>query len=296
MNSQTNVVSFKKGEGMPSKNGYVSLWRDIQKQDWYKDSQAVHLFTHFLLTATNKSRETNFKGQPVYLNQGQLFITYSLIEKVTGISKEKARRLIGKFKKQGQISVLNITESNRIIGQIITILGYKKWQKSDTPTDTPTDTPETAEIKAFKGYTDTLPDTPTDTQNNNVLNNKEKSMTDSNESISQKPCYQEIRLKAFEHFWKTWSKSKKLVGKINTASKQKSKQKFLSVLNESHVNKLGIDNFRTEISLMCELAIEAHQDISENQESSFYHFENMQPPKFISNKLWRECDQYRGML
>lgn len=172
MGNLAEIVNIQQGRRyMPSKNGYVSLWRDIQKQEWYKDSQAVHLFIHLMTTATQKDKKTVFKNVEISLNPGQLYLTYPMLEKHTGITKEKARRLLNKFKKLNQITVKPLKKQGLDLGQLVTILNWEKWQKSDTLTDTLPDTLSVAEIKALNGYADTLPDTLPDTQNNNVYNN-----------------------------------------------------------------------------------------------------------------------------
>lgn len=273
---------------MPSDKGYVALWRDIEKQPWYKDSECVHLFTHLMIKASRQSRNVEANKVQLELQEGQLYATYETLSRATGITPTKVRRVIEKFEKLGQISIRKIKVNNRIVCQVITILGWKKWQKSDTPTDRPTDTPETAKTKGLSLTPDTLPDTPTDRQNNNVLNNNKKN-ADKNVS-----SHLEIRNKAFDYFWSKWSEGKKLIGKRNQAPKGETKTKFLSIMTDSHVEKIGIDGFRFEMQFMADYIEHCFADFAENQgKSDYFAFEKMYPNKFLGRKQWREFDEYK---
>lgn len=302
-NNSAQVININQGQAMPSKNGYVSIWRDIRKQDWYSNTDALAVFTHIMLTATSKPINYNFKGLDCRLEAGQFVSTYSDLGDIFNINKSKVRRLLSIFEKNGQITRSLITKGHINKGFVVTLTGWNKWQKtpnlSDTPPDTPSDTPRPAYLKGLDVGSDTLTVTPPGrVVNNNLLNNKEKEMLVSGET-SSKVSYLEIREKAFEHFWKCWSRNKKLIGKSNTAPKNKFKPKFLAKLNDKHVHKIGVDGFRTEISLMCELATIAHADIArckeDREKSSYSNYETMYPFLFLSNEQWRDCDDYREL-
>ncbi len=300
MQQNKKVINIDQGkQKMPSKNGYVMAWRDIKKQPWYGNPEALAVFTHIMLSATSKPLTFDMKGVECDLSPGQYVTTYPQLAKVFDLSKSKVRSILKTFAKNGQIVTTQIKQGRINKGLVITLTGWSKWQKNTdlliTPPNTPHDTRGVTYLKGCDTPLNTPPNTPLSTVlNNNVLNNNNKSMLVSDEK-SERVCHLEIREKAFEHFWQTWSKCKKLVGKINTAPKSTTKTKFLSMLNDKHVEKIGVDGFRKELGLMCELAIGAHTDIAENKDSSFRAYQNMYPAKFLTNKQWRDCAEYREL-
>ena len=172
MGSQANVYEFKGNDSMPSKNGFITVWRDIQKQPWYKSPEHVAIFLHILTSATHQGRTVDYRGVSVNLLPGQFITTYKKLAETFGIESEsKVRRIISKFIKLGQVSKLNLKKSRTDVGLILTIRNWEKWQKSDTPSDTPSDTSKVAYFKGAKGSADTPSDTPSDTLNNNDINN-----------------------------------------------------------------------------------------------------------------------------
>lgn len=172
MGNQANIYQFKGNDPMPSKNGFITVWRDIQKQPWYKSPEHVAIFLHILTSATHQARTVDYKGVPVSLLPGQFITTYKKLAETFGIESEsKVRRIINKFINLGQVSKLNLKKSRTDIGLILTIRNWEKWQKSDTQSDTPSDTPKVTYLKGAKGSADTYTDTPSDTLNNNDINN-----------------------------------------------------------------------------------------------------------------------------
>ena len=53
--NQAKIHHINEGQqAMPSKNGFVTVWRDIQKQPWYKSPEHVAVFLHILTSATHQ--------------------------------------------------------------------------------------------------------------------------------------------------------------------------------------------------------------------------------------------------
>lgn len=282
-------------EQTPSSNGFVMLWRDLDKQPWYTDSVCVRVFIELVLRANFKQRSLKFKSSSVDLQRGQLITTVSIISRKLRINEEwKVKRALEKFVNLNQIKKTNYLINGRSAGQVITILNYEKWQKTVPPTAPPTVPPETLNLKGLKG--DSVPPTvsPSVQLNNNVINNNDINNIKEHACFENKPAHIELRNKGFEHFWKTWGNAKRLISKTNTAPKQKAKSKFLSIMSDTHVNKIGVDGFSEEINKMCDLAMFAHRDIQEKQDtgkqSDYFNYESMHPNKYLSNKQWREGD------
>jgi hypothetical protein len=276
---------------MPSKNGFVNMWRDVRLQNWYGDPVANSIFHHLIYSASHQNRVVTFKGITLQLQPGQLAITIPIIQKTFNkVNSSKVDRVLKMFEKLKQIKHENIVSKGRSIGQKITILNWEKWQNSEVPNETPTERPDTLILKAQSTGSERPSERPSELLNNNVINNNDKEHA----CFENKPSHLQIRNKAFEHFWKVWGNNKKLIGKLNTAPKQTTKTKFLSIMTESHVNKMGVEQFRAEINQICELVNFAHNDIAEKQgtkqQSDFFNFESMYPAKFLGNKQWRDLN------
>lgn len=292
MSNLATVTHISQGKkDMPSKNGYVKLWRDAKNQPfWKKDLEAKSIFIELLMLAQHTHKAITYKGKALSLKSGQLVISRSELGELSGVdSDSKVKRCLAKFEKLGQIGRENVKHNGHFIGQIITFLNWEKWQKSDQSTDQSTDQPRTAEIKALKGYSDQPIEQPTDQHSNNVSNNKIKEYAGSETPLND---FLEIRESAFEHFWKTWSEAKKLVGLQNTAPKAKTKSKFMSIFPASKIRSIGEQAFDEQINAMSEFAWNAHSDIASKRQigesSDWFNHEKMWPAKFLGNRQWEE--------
>lgn len=236
MASPATIHQLHKGQqAMPSKNGFITVWRDIQKQPWYKSPEHLAIFMHILTSATHQHRSVDFKGVPVSLLPGQFITTYKKLAETFGIESEsKVRRIVNKFIKLDQITKANLKKGRTDIGLILTINNWEKWQKADTPSDTPSDTPKVAYLKGLNDSADTHADTPSDTLNNNDINNKlvSKDTCQNSEEFSPaqlpKVPHQEI-INLFGEILPSLPQPKKL-----TAARKKS-------IRARHVNDLKAD-------------------------------------------------------
>lgn len=171
MSNQANIYQFNKGlNSMPSKNGYVAVWRDIKKQSFYKDLTARGIFLDMLLDAQHKSHRIEVDGVQIFLNPGQLFTKRKYFVE-QGIDDSKVKRVFAKLESLGIIQRETIKVGKRSVGQRVTFLNWSKWQKSDQSTDQSSDQPRTAEIKGLNTGCDQSTDQPSDQENNNVYNN-----------------------------------------------------------------------------------------------------------------------------
>ncbi len=292
MASPATIHQLHKGQqAMPSKNGFITVWRDIQKQPWYKSPEHLAIFMHILTSATHQHRSVDFKGVPVSLLPGQFITTYKKLAETFGIESEsKVRRIVNKFIKLDQITKANLKKGRTDIGLILTINNWEKWQKTDTPSDTPSDTPKVAYLKGLNGSADTHADTPSDTLNNNDINNI-KDNADPEALRVEK--INEVRVKGFEHFWKSWREGKKAIGVNQKPPKNDTYQKnFLKAFPDSYMKKIGHKGFVKEINDMLNLINEAFSDIEACQaygkRSDFENYTGMFPALFLSRKQWRD--------
>lgn len=164
----TNVVRLIKSQPIKAKkmnDGFILLFRGIQEQPWYKNSDHKSVFVHLLLKASHKPVQVTFHGCQVNLLPGQLASSYEQLARELGLTKALVQRALKKFKSLGQISTLSFKN--------YTVIMISKWsdfqQKSDTASDTVSDTLDPYEKQGLEAKCDTASDTASDTQNNNTL-------------------------------------------------------------------------------------------------------------------------------
>jgi len=105
---------------------------------------------------------------------------------------------------------------------------------------------------------------------------------DNGRSIDQ-PYPLELVEKAFEHFWKIWKQAKKDIGKVDTSPKGDTlKKKWKPMFNASYFKTHTIEQFKQEVSDICQFVVDAHSL------EGFNNFEHMQTGKLLSRKQWRD--------
>jgi hypothetical protein len=271
------VTPINQVREMPSNNGYVHLWRDIKKQPFYqKDHIARSMMMDMLLDAQYNGRVINVSGVDVILNVGQLFTSKKHFMD-QGISESKTKTRLAMFEKLGVISRQVIKDkSNRSIGQRVTFLNWNKWQKIDLPSDLPVNPPEAPNIKALAMGVNLPLDPPLNLLCNKVSNNKDIKESDRQANLSHLKS-------AFEHIWKKWKSCKSNIGKTDTSPKTKTFDKnFKSIFNTAYFNKNSQAVFKAEINQLSKFIEKAHEI------QGFNRFENMQLPKFLNEKQWRD--------
>jgi len=177
MNQSSNIVNITRGKPvMPSKNGYVMVWRDIKKQSWYRNPECLAVFMHIMLNATSNRMQYNHKGVDLMLLEGQFASTYQDIGDVFGFHESKVRRFITLFEKSGQLGKTLILQGRINKGIKLTFTNWNKWQKplenTDRQTDRQSDRLKPTDLKVCEPYADTHTDRQADrVLNNNLINN-----------------------------------------------------------------------------------------------------------------------------
>lgn len=98
----------------------------MRKNPIYKDSIAVHLFVHLLLTANHKPNRFIFNGKEIMVKRGQLVTGRKQISGETGISEWAVRMRLQLFEKLGMLTRKTTSKFS-----IITICNYKHYQESN---------------------------------------------------------------------------------------------------------------------------------------------------------------------
>jgi hypothetical protein len=278
MGATATVTNINQGKReMPSETGYVSLWRDINKQAWSKNVFYYGVFTKLLTMVQHKDYSTTYKNVDVDLKAGEFVTCYSDIMNMFNefTDKDHAKRIVKKFKSLGQIYTKELKDGKVNIGFILGFKRWNKWQNQTPPLTTPPTPPEAANLKVLEGGKTTPQTTPQTTHINNNVFNKLK---DSDRQANLK-----LLKSAYEHMWKKWKSCKSNIGKTDTSPKAKTFDKnFKSIFNQSYFNKNSQDVFRAEINQICKFMDKAHSI------EGFNRFENMQLPKFLNEKQWRD--------
>ena len=112
--------------------GYIKLWRKLQKWEWYKNSHAVHLLIHLILSANHKaSRFASYE-----IKRGQVVTGRLMLASQTGMSVQAVRTALTKLKSTSEIT---IKTTNRF--SIITICKYETYQEPPSEINQQNDQP-----------------------------------------------------------------------------------------------------------------------------------------------------------
>jgi len=100
-------------------NGYILIHRKLQKWQWYKDSNVLHLFIDLLLDANYEESKIGFQ----VIKRGQCLTSLKRMQENTGLTYQQIRTCLDKLQKSGEI---NKQTTNRY--SIITINKYDEYQ------------------------------------------------------------------------------------------------------------------------------------------------------------------------
>ena len=96
----------------------------------------------------------------------------------------------------------------------------------------------------------------------------------------------ELVAKGFDHVWSAWKEAKKAIGKKDTSPKRDTyDKKWKKLFNKAYFTKNTEQDFRNEVNQIAQLIKEAHAI------KGFNRFENMQLPKFLNEKQWRDNNE-----
>ncbi len=150
--------------------GFALLHRKIQETEFYrKDSQAVHLWLHLILSVNHAPTTVTTDYGDVVVERGQLITGKTALEKETGIDVERVKYLLRKFKKLGMITTYSPGKFT-----VITIVKYAEYQgdfdKKSFPQLSPNFPP--AKPEPVRDGGEVVPqDSPNFPPNNNITNN-----------------------------------------------------------------------------------------------------------------------------
>ena len=141
--------------------GYIKLYRQIMKWEWYDDANAFRLFIHLLLKANYE--EAQWRG--ITIKRGQLFTSIGHLSHDLKISDKAIRIALDKL-----IKTKEVASEGASNGTMITICKYDSYQSSFN-----TEGQTEGQTRGERGAT-----------NNNNNNNKEKKNKEIDLSFLQK--------------------------------------------------------------------------------------------------------------
>lgn len=106
--------------------GYIKLYRQFIKWEWYTDIPTRILFEHCLLRANHKAE----RWRGLTIEAGQFITSLNHLAQETGLTIRQVRTAIKKLK-----TTQELTQSGHAKYSIITIKNWAKYQSSDTVSD-----------------------------------------------------------------------------------------------------------------------------------------------------------------
>lgn len=111
--------------------GFTLLHRKIQETEFYrKDSQAVHLWVHLIMSANYTETAVKTEYGVIQLQRGQFITGRNTLAMDTGIEPNRIQYLLKKFKKLGMIETASPGKFT-----VITISKYAEYQGEIVPED-----------------------------------------------------------------------------------------------------------------------------------------------------------------
>ncbi|CND06811.1 Uncharacterised protein [Yersinia frederiksenii] len=130
----SNVLAFRQPDTVRPEatgKGFALMHRKIMDLPFYRtDSEAVHLWFHFILTANHAPVIVSTELGDVMVRRGEFMTGRNKLELATGITGNRIKYLIGKFEKLGMI-----TKSATKKFSLIYVTKYDEYQPNIVPTD-----------------------------------------------------------------------------------------------------------------------------------------------------------------
>ena len=147
-------------------DGWISVYRKIQENAWYKDSEYVHVWLHLLLNANHTDKKLWINGKEILLKRGQLLTSRKSISEKTGVTQSKIYRILKRYENEQQIEQ---QKTNKYT--IITILNYNEYQKSEQQIEQQMNNKWTTNEQQMNTNNNVNNNIPIITTNNNINNN-----------------------------------------------------------------------------------------------------------------------------
>ena len=142
-------------------NGYVKLFRSIEKWEWYTDVNTTKLFLHCLIKANHKAS----KWRGIVIESGSFITSYGKLSAETGLSVRNVRTSLNRLK-----STQEVTHQTTNDYSIISIVKWSLYQSSEDLADTENDTVSDNQVTSKRQASDKQ--VTTNKNDKNVKNDK----------------------------------------------------------------------------------------------------------------------------
>lgn len=106
--------------------GWITIHRKIKDSAIYRDSQAVHLWVHLLLSANHKENKILVGNKIIEIKRGQILTGRKSLSAATGINEHKIDRLLKLFETCEQVKQQTFSKY-----RIVSIVNYDSHQSSE---------------------------------------------------------------------------------------------------------------------------------------------------------------------
>ena len=103
-------------------NGWVKVYRDFTRWEWYSDIKIARVFFHLLLTVNHKA--TRWQG--IVIQPGQRVVSKPILAKETGLSLQEVKRVFERLKSTGEITCQATRKFT-----VISIVNWRKYQDAE---------------------------------------------------------------------------------------------------------------------------------------------------------------------
>ena len=106
--------------------GWVKVYRDFTKWEWYSDIKIARVFIHLLLTVNHKA--ARWKG--IDIQPGQRIVSRESLAKETGLGIQEVRTALNKLKSTSEITIETTSKFT-----IISLVNWRKYQRGEVDTN-----------------------------------------------------------------------------------------------------------------------------------------------------------------
>ena len=103
-------------------NGWVKVYRDFTRWEWYSDIKTARVFFHLLLTVNHKA--ARWKG--IDIQPGQRVVSMQHLADETGLSIKEVRNAINKLKITNDVETKGASKYT-----LISVVNWRKYQDGD---------------------------------------------------------------------------------------------------------------------------------------------------------------------
>lgn len=150
--------------------GFIKIYRQLEKWEWYTDTNTKSLFIHCLIQANH--RDNKWRG--ITVKAGSFVTSYEKLAVETGLSVREVRTSLKRLKSTNEIT--HETTSQYSVISIVKWANYQGYDKqSDIQNDTVSDMQDDKQVTSERQASDNQ--TTTNKNDKNIKNEKNKELT-----------------------------------------------------------------------------------------------------------------------